>query len=98
MAPLLQPYTARIAKHAALFKPRRRHKSCRCSISPTTCSSASLKIPPSHRIMSSASFWSNACKQAKGKPLQTLLDAAHGSCGATVRRARAAGCALLAAV
>jgi hypothetical protein len=61
---------------------------------------ASLKLSPSaaRSIMSSTSFWSNACKQAKGKPLQTLLDALHGSCGATVRRARAAGCALLAAV
>ena len=48
--------------------------------------------------MSSGSFWSNACKNAKGKPLQTLLDAVYGSCGATVRRARAADCALLAAV
>jgi hypothetical protein len=59
--------------------------------------SASLKLPPS-RIMSSGSFWSNACKNAKGKPLQTLLDALYGSCGATVRRARAADCALFAAV
>jgi hypothetical protein len=48
--------------------------------------------------MSSASFWADACKNAIGKPLQTLLNAAHGSCGATVKRARAAGCALLAAV
>ena len=48
--------------------------------------------------MSSGSFWSNACKNAIGKPLQTLLDALYGSCGATVRRARAADCALLAAV
>ena len=48
--------------------------------------------------MSSASFWSNACKNAIDKPLATLLDALYGSCGATVRRARAADCALLAAV
>ncbi len=48
--------------------------------------------------MSSASFWSDACKNAKDKPLQTLLDATYGSCGATVRRARAADCALFAAV
>ena len=61
--------------------------------------SASLKLPPSRsHIMSSASFWSDACETAKGKSLQTLLDALHGSCGATVRRARAADCALLAAV
>jgi hypothetical protein len=48
--------------------------------------------------MSSGSFWSDACKTAKGKSLQKLLDALYGSCGATVRRARAADCALLAAV
>jgi hypothetical protein len=48
--------------------------------------------------MSSASFWSNACKQAMDKPLQTLLDALYGSCGATVRPVRAVDCALLAAV
>jgi hypothetical protein len=48
--------------------------------------------------MSSTSFWSNACNNAADKPLQTLLDDAQGSCGATVRRARAAACALLAAV
>ena len=61
--------------------------------------SASLKLAPNNRvIMSSASFWSNACKNAKGKPLQTLLDALYGCCGATVRRARAADCALFAAV
>ena len=50
--------------------------------------------------MSSASFWSDACKIALDKPLQTLLDALYGSCGATVRvrPARAADCALLSAV
>jgi len=48
--------------------------------------------------MSSASFWSDACKTAEDKPLQTLLNALYASCGATVRRARAADCALLAAV
>jgi hypothetical protein len=48
--------------------------------------------------MSSASFWSEVCNTAKGKPLQTLLNAVYASCGATVRRARAADCALLAAV
>jgi hypothetical protein len=67
----------------ALFKHRRRrHKLESCS----------------NRVMSSASFWSDACKNALDKPLQTLLDALYGSCGATVRRARAADCALLAAV
>jgi hypothetical protein len=61
--------------------------------------SASLKLAPNSRvIMSSASFWSNACQNAKDKLMPTLLDALHGSCGATVRRARAAACALLAAV
>ena len=63
------------------------------------CISASLKLPPcSSRIMSSASFWSNACNNARDKPLQTLLDAAYASCGVTVRPARAAACLLLAAV
>ena len=61
--------------------------------------SASLKLAPNNRvIMSSASFWSDACETAAGKPLQTLLNALYASCGATVRRARAADCALLAAV
>ena len=48
--------------------------------------------------MSSTSFWSDACKTAEDKPLQTLLNALYASCGATVRRARADDCALLAAV
>jgi hypothetical protein len=48
--------------------------------------------------MSSAAFWSDAGENARGKPLEALLDLAYGSCGATVRRARAADCALLAAV
>jgi hypothetical protein len=61
--------------------------------------SASLKLAPNNRvIMSSASFWSHACQNAVDKPLPTLLDALYGSCGATVRRARAADCALIAAV
>jgi hypothetical protein len=48
--------------------------------------------------MSLASFWSEACNTAKGRPLQTLLNAVYASYGATVRQARAADCALLAAV
>jgi hypothetical protein len=48
--------------------------------------------------MSSASFWFDACQNAYGKLLQTLLDAAYASCGVTVRPARAVDCALLAAV
>jgi hypothetical protein len=48
--------------------------------------------------MSSGSFWSNACKEAEGKSLQTLLDTLYASCGVTVRPARAAACALHAAV
>jgi hypothetical protein len=48
--------------------------------------------------MSSSSFWSDACKNAFGRPLQTKLNALYASCGAAVRRARAADCALLAAV
>ena len=30
-------------------------------------------------------FWSEACTNARGKPLQTLLDSAHSACGITVR-------------
>ena len=48
--------------------------------------------------MSSASFWSNACNNAKDKPLQKLLDAAYASSSMTVRPARAAACVLLADV
>jgi hypothetical protein len=56
-------------------------------------------FPPSRRrSMSSASFWSDACNDAEDRPLQTKLNAAYGSCGATVRRARAAVCVLRAAV
>ena len=32
------------------------------------------------------SFWSEACEFARGKSLQTRLDAAYASCGVTVRR------------
>jgi hypothetical protein len=35
----------------------------------------------------SSSFWADACNSAFNRPLQTLLDAAHASCGVTVRRA-----------
>ena len=34
--------------------------------------------------MSSDTFWSNACKDARGKPLQELLGALYYSCGTTV--------------
>ena len=37
------------------------------------------------RIMSSASYWSDACKNAIDKPLQAKLDALYVSCGTTVR-------------
>ena len=36
--------------------------------------------------MSSDTFWSDACRNARNRPLPTLLVALHGSCGATVRR------------
>jgi hypothetical protein len=39
--------------------------------------------------MSSGSFWSDACSNAKGRPLQTLLNAVYASCGATVKNERA---------
>ena len=41
-----------------------------------------LSSPPHCTIMSS--FWADACSHANSKPLQALLDAAHGSCGTTV--------------
>jgi hypothetical protein len=34
-----------------------------------------------------SSFWADACLRARSKPLQQQLDAARGSCGATVTRA-----------
>ena len=40
---------------------------------------------PACSLMSSGTFWSNACENAKGRPLQTQLDAAFASCGVTVR-------------
>ena len=35
--------------------------------------------------MSSGFFWADACANALGSPLQTLLDALYASCGVTVR-------------
>jgi hypothetical protein len=42
------------------------------------------KNPCSSRIMSSKTFWSDACERAMRRPLQRL-DAAYASCGVTVR-------------
>ncbi len=42
--------------------------------------------PPPCSAMSS-SFWADACNSARDRPLQTLIDTVHASCGATVRRA-----------
>jgi hypothetical protein len=36
--------------------------------------------------MFSATFWSDACRNAEKRPLPTLLVALYASCGATVRR------------
>ena len=36
--------------------------------------------------MSSATFWSDACRNARHRPLPTLLNAVYASCGVTVRR------------
>ena len=36
--------------------------------------------------MSSDTFWSDACRNARNRPLPTLLNALHASCGVTVRR------------
>jgi hypothetical protein len=40
--------------------------------------------------MSSPTFWSDACRNAVGRPLPTLLNAVYASCGVTVRRPPAA--------
>jgi hypothetical protein len=39
--------------------------------------------------MSSDSFWSEACTNARGRSLQTLQGALYASCSMTVRRAAA---------
>jgi hypothetical protein len=46
-----------------------------------------------------SSFWSDACRSAVSKPIQTLIDSAHASCSVTVRCADAAAafCAILVA-
>ena len=36
--------------------------------------------------MSSDTFWSDACRNAMGRPLQAQLDAVYASCGVTVSR------------
>ena len=36
--------------------------------------------------MSSDTFWSDACRNARNRPLPTLLEALYASCGVTVRR------------
>jgi hypothetical protein len=41
---------------------------------------------PSCSHMSSDTFWSDACRNARNRPLPTLLEALYASCGATVRR------------
>jgi hypothetical protein len=37
-------------------------------------------------LLPMSSFWADACRYADKKPLQVLLDSAHGSCGVTVTR------------
>ncbi len=49
----------------------------------------------SRRLMSSSSFWSDACAHANDKPVQALLDAAYASCGMTVSVLESKTCALL---
>ena len=41
----------------------------------------------------SNSSWSKACQDVEAKSTQTLLDALHASCGATVRQTHAAAAA-----
>jgi hypothetical protein len=48
-----------------------------------------LHIPPFPCSLMSDAFWPHACRNAEGRPLQTVLDAAHASCGVMVRRAPA---------
>jgi hypothetical protein len=43
--------------------------------------------------MPNNTFWSDACKLAESRPLPTLINAAHASCGVTVRWARAVAAA-----
>ena len=96
--------TTRTVQPTEVHAPARVHFKCPIrrhitSITATACSAPLQSIPPSRRrIMSPASFWTDACNDAKDRPLQTKLNAAYGSCGATVRRARAAACVLRAAV
>ena len=47
--------------------------------------SALILLLSNHPAMSSATFWSEKCEQAVGRPLQAQLDAARASCGVTVR-------------
>jgi hypothetical protein len=44
-------------------------------------------------VINMSSFWVDACASAQNRPLQTLLDAARGSCWMTVRGGAAAAAA-----
>jgi hypothetical protein len=59
------------------------------AISPRTLSSTRFFQQPIDRCaFRMPSFWSEACTHASSKSLQALLDAAYGSCGATVTHTR----------
>jgi hypothetical protein len=51
-------------------------------------------IPPPSlqplRLMTSRTFWSDACSTARSRPVQALVNTAYASCGVTVRCAPAA--------
>ena len=53
---------------------------------PTPTLACNTAPPPPSSAMS-LSFWVDACNYAFNRPLQTQLDAAHASCGVTVRHA-----------
>jgi hypothetical protein len=58
-----------------------------------TAASHTASSPLPCSLMSSGSFWSDACSNAVGRPLQALVNAAYASCGVTVRCAPAAAAA-----
>ena len=70
------------ARFEALKAPTQLKRCVHCHF--TFCSPLPPHLPACS-LMSSGTFWSNACKNAGGRPVQTLLDAAFASCGVTVR-------------
>ena len=84
--------------HYALFLDRRpngpshknisiihKHPPSRTRLSSVFAWQRTPQVQKSRSLMSSNTFWSNSCEFARSKSLQSLLDAARASCGATVR-------------